>query len=197
VTKPAAHPTRSALRVARILVAALSACVLGIGCDRQSQAAPTITTVRQATDAGVAGDDAAESAATKIAFAWLASLGRHDTAGLFASTRVPFVFRDTGREGHCKNVVAGTAEELPGTLKCLLDDRVLAAVLKANSDAQGGPLPRELLPKWAAKWAKDVGGETYPIAIVYTGDHASFDFIVFASPSGIHGLFKNASVERH
>jgi hypothetical protein len=196
VTKPAVRPARNALRAATVLFAALSACILGAECDRQSLTARPTPSVPPA-DARIADDEAAEAAATKMAFAWLASLGRHDTPGLLAATRVPFVLRDTRREGHCKNVVAGTAEELSGALKCLVDDRVVREVLKANGDPQGGPLPRKLLPDWAAKWAKDVGPETYPIAIVYTGARASFDFIVLASNSGVGGLFKHASIEHH
>jgi hypothetical protein len=195
VTKPAI--ALNGLRAVTALVASLSACIFGAGCDRQSQAASATTSAPPAADARVADDDAAESAATKMAFAWLASLGKHDTSNLYASTRVPFVFRDAGREGHCKNAIAGTAEELPGILKCLLDDRIVREVLKANSDPQGGSLPRELLPQWAAKWAKDVSRGTYTIAIVYTGDRASFDFIVLVSADGVHGLFKHSSVERH
>ena len=80
-------------------------------------------------------------------------------------------------------------------MKCLLDDHVLGAVLKANGDPQGGPLPRELLPNWATKWAKDFGRDVYPVAITYVGTRASFDFIVLASPSGVRGLFKHSSVE--
>jgi hypothetical protein len=147
--------------------------------------------------ARIPDEGAAEAAATKTAFAWLAFLGKHDTANLVAATRVPFALRDAGRNGHCKNVVAETADEVTATLKCLLDDRRVGEVLKVNSDPQGGPVPRELLPKWAAKWAKDINRNAYPIAIVYVGDRASFDFIVLASADHVHGLFKRASIEHH
>jgi len=123
------------------------------------------------------------------------SLRKHDTAGLLGATKVPFVLRDAGRGGHCKNADVRTDEEVLPALKCLLDDHVLGAVLKANGDPQGGPLPRELLPNWATKWAKDFGRDVYPVAITYVGTRASFDFIVLASPSGVRGLFKHSSVE--
>jgi hypothetical protein len=148
-------------------------------------------------DAATDEDDPAEVAATKTAFDWLALLRKHDTANLVARARVPFVFRDATRKAKCKNTVAATAEQLTATLKCLLDDRLVAEVLKANSDPQGGPVDREWLPGWAAKWTNDVGPKMYPIGIVYVGDRASFDFVVLASADGVHGLFKHISHESH
>lgn len=184
-------------RAARAVLVLLAACIPAGGCDRRSEAAPP-THVSPAVDAARATDDeAAEAAATKVAFAWLGLLGKHDKAGLVAATRVPFVLRDAGRGGQCKGGVAATAEELTSTLNCLLADKLLGDVLQANSDPQGGPVPREILPKWAAKWGKDLGPDAYPIAIVYVGDRASFDFVVVASPDGVRGLFMHKSVEHH
>ena len=187
----------SATRALGAVLVLLVACPLAGGCDRRSEAAPRTYVLPTVDAAGIHDEYAAEAAATKTAFAWLALLGKHDTASLVAATRTPFVLRDAGRNGHCKNVVAGTADEVTATLKCLLDDRRVGEVLRANSDPQGGPVPRELLPKWAAKWAKDIDRDAYPIAIVYVGERSSFDFIVLASANRVHGLFKHASIEHH
>ena len=177
--------------------ALLSAWALGDGCNRLSEAAPAAHSPL-AADPATDDEDPKAVAASKIAFAWLALLGKHDTANLVAGTRVPFVFRDAERKAKCKNVVAATADQLTATLKCLLDDRPLAEVLKANSDPQGGPATtRDLLPSWAEKWTKYIGPKVYPVLIIYTGDRASFDFVVLASADGVHGLFKYTSHECH
>jgi hypothetical protein len=118
-------------------------------------------------------------------------------ASLVAATRAPFVLRDAARKAPCKTGVARTSDEVTATLKCLLNDQLLREVIKANSNPTGGPIPHEVLPNWATRWAKDVGTDTYSIAIVYVGDRASFDFIVLASPDGVHGVFKHKSVEYH
>jgi hypothetical protein len=80
-------------------------------------------------------------------------------------------------------------------LRCLLDDASVAKALRANSDPQGGPVPRRYLPNWAEKWTKDVAPNVYPIAIVVVGEPASFDFVILAAPDGVHGLFKHVSHE--
>lgn len=188
---------RSTTRAARLVLVLLATCVPAGGCDRRSEAAAPTHVSPAADAAGAADDEAAEAAATKVALAWLRLLGKHDKASLIAHTRVPFVLRGASRGGPCKGGVAATTEELTSTLSCLLGDKLLGEVLKANSDPQGGPVPREILPKWAAKWSKDVGPDSYPIAIVYVGDRASFDFIVLASADGVHGMFMHKSVEHH
>jgi hypothetical protein len=141
-------------------------------------------------------DAAQEVTATKIAFAWLAALARHDTEALLKASRTPFVLRDAGGGGtRCKNTTAKDADQVLPSLKCLLNSATLAKVLSANSDPQGGPVPQKYLPDWADKWKKDVGPGVFPIAIVVVGKPASFDFVVLATPDGVHGLFKHGSHE--
>ena len=133
----------------------------------------------------------------KVATAWIDALRQRDVDALTRSTRFPFVLRDTGAGGKCKNATAADATQLPAALACLLKDDLLNEDLKANPAPEADPVSKRTLPRWARKWSNDVRAGSVPVSVFIHGNGNAFDLVLVVAGDGVQGLFKHATFEKN
>jgi hypothetical protein len=110
-------------------------------------------------------------------------------------TRFQFALRDTGAEGTCKSTTIDAAEKFPGTIACLVDDKLILEDLRDHPELLTKVLSKKTLPKWARKWSKELRQEMTPVTIQIPGNGSSYEFILLVVEKQIQGLWKNAWFE--
>jgi hypothetical protein len=125
---------------------------------------------------------------------WLAAFRRGDLAALQAQSRYPFELRDTGEQGHCPGRrTASDAASLGATLACLLDDELLASLLRTHPETAPRALPEGFISSWAARWRGERRPDEKAVTVHVSRPDASFTFILLIAHDGVRSLWKTGT----
>jgi hypothetical protein len=129
-----------------------------------------------------------------LAAEWLAAFRRRDMPAIEARSRYPFELRDTGEEGHCPARARATdAAALSGAMACLLNDELLASLLRARPNATLQALPEGFVSTWAARWRSELRPGDKPVTLHVSRSDASFALILLVARDGVGGVWKTGT----
>jgi hypothetical protein len=145
--------------------------------------------------AGDAGTAPATSVSARdqnaaAAVAWIVALRDRNADTLTRAARFPFMLRDTGESGHCKNRTAAAVDKLKETLACLLKDDLLHEDLTGWPRFKAKPMAKKDLPSWTRRWAKELPADAIPYSVRIQGSGSMQSFVLLMVDGGVRGVWR-------